>query len=212
MSNRIKEIREQLRIAEKKLERCWTEERHQEFLRLTNELVKLEANTMNYNDIQKKYENAGCIDYKLRNLTDLKNIIGLDIKEAKYFEELSQEYKDMTVNFLLKYLNGCGLQYREGYRIEKAFLCQKQELLTEKDEDGCRTIVGDIVLNVNDTNNIKIERLDVPEDFEQTKDSLMWRIEKCYGENTFLRVDLIDKHNSKEWFHVYMKNGELQFY
>lgn len=42
MSNKIKELREKLRIAEKKLERNWSEEKHQEFLRLTSELARLE--------------------------------------------------------------------------------------------------------------------------------------------------------------------------
>lgn len=167
---------------------------------------------MNYNDIQRKYEDAGCINYKLRNKSDLLNIIGLKVEDAKYFDELSQEHKDMTVEFLLKYLNGCGLQYREGYRIQKAYLCQTQELLTVKGEDGYRTIVGRMDLNLNNPDNIVIEHLSVPEDYTETKDSLTWRIEQCNNNNTFLRVDLIDSNNRKEWFHVYNNNDEIEFY
>lgn len=43
MSNKIKELREKLRITEKKLERNWSEETHKEFLRLTSELARLEG-------------------------------------------------------------------------------------------------------------------------------------------------------------------------
>ena len=42
-NNKIKELREKLRIAEKKLERNWTEERHKDFLELTSQLARLEG-------------------------------------------------------------------------------------------------------------------------------------------------------------------------
>ena len=167
---------------------------------------------MNYNDIQKKYESAGCINYKLRNKSDLLNIVGLKVEDAKYYDELSSEHQQMVIRFLLDYLNGCGLQYREGYRIKKAYLCQKQELLTPKGEDGFRTIVGDMILNVTDINNIRIEELDIPKNYTNDKDSLIWRTEQCNGSNIFLRVDLTDSNGRKEWFHLYKKDNEIEFY
>lgn len=167
---------------------------------------------MNYKDIQRKYEDAGCINYKLRNLDDLKNIIGLDIKEAKYFDELSEEYKQMVIQFLLNCLNGCGLQHREGCRITKAYLCQTQELLTPEGEDGCRTIVGGMDLNVTNPDNITIERLDVPDNYHKNKESLIWEIDYCNNSNTYLRVELVDKNNRPEWFHVFMEDNEIKFY
>lgn len=167
---------------------------------------------MKYSDIQKKYEDAGCINYKLRDEKDLANIIGLKVEDAKYYNELSLEHQQMVVKFLLNYLNGCGLQYREGYRVAKAYLCQTQELLTTKGEDGYRTIVGRMDLNLNNPDNIVIEHLSVPEDYTETKESLTWEIEQCYGNNTFLRVDLLDGDNRPEWFHVYKKDNEIEFY
>lgn len=164
------------------------------------------------NCLEKKYEDAGCVDFKLRNAGDLVNILGIDVREAQYYSELSNEYKIMTVNFLLKYFNSCGLEYREGFQVEKAYLCQKQELLTPEDEDGCREIVGSVFLNVNDKNNIRIENLNVPEDYREIKDSLVWETEQCNGENTFLRVDLLDGNGSEKWFHVFVKDDEIGFY
>lgn len=167
---------------------------------------------MNYKDIQRKYEDAGCINYKLRDKKDLVNIIGLKVEDAKYYNDLSQEYKDMTVGFLLKYLNGCGLQCREGYRITKVYLCQTQELLTPEGEDGCRTIVGGIDLNVTNPDNITIERLNIPDNYHKIKESLIWETDCCNNSNTYLRVELVDKNNRPEWFHVYKKDNEIEFY
>lgn len=170
---------------------------------------------MNYNDIQKKYEDAGCVNYKLRNNYDLVNIIGLNVEDAKYYDELSTEHKNMTIEFLLNYLNGCGLQYREGHVVTKAYICQTQELLTETDADGYRNVVGRMDLNLTNPNNITIEYLRVPENYNTIKNNLTWIIETCNGSDTFLRVELEKedgKEVSKEWFHVYKKNNAVEFY
>lgn len=164
------------------------------------------------NSLEQKYINAGCMDFQLRNAGDLVNILGIDVREAQYYNELSNEYKVMTVNFLLEFMNRCGLEHREGYKITKAYLCQKQELVTPEDEDGCREIVGSLLLNVNDVNNIRIESLSVPEDYQEIKNSLTWEIEKCYEDTTFLRVDLLDGDGGAKWFHVFMKDNEIKFY
>lgn len=170
---------------------------------------------MNYKDIQKKYEDAGILNYKLRNAEDLQNILGITLEDAKYFDKLAPEYKNMTIDFLLSFLNGCGLEYREGYKITKAYICQTQELLTETDADSYRNVVGRMDLNLTNPNNITIEYLRVPESYNEIKDSLTWTIETCNDNNTFLRIELEKedgKEVSKEWFHVYKKNNAVEFY
>lgn len=167
---------------------------------------------MERKDVEKKYHDYGCINYKLRNKEDLRNIIGLNLDSAKYWNELSDENKLLTERFLISYLNGCGLMYREGYKIAKAYVCQMQELLTEPGEDGCRTIVGHMVLNLNNTASPKVERVVVDEDYVGNEDKYIWRVDKCNNQDTFLRVDLIEGDGRAEWFHVYVKNGEVEFY
>lgn len=167
---------------------------------------------MNYFDIEERYKLAGCEDFKLKDAMDLKKILNIDLEDAKYFNELSNEHKIMTLDFVLAYLNSYGLESREGYRVSKVYLCQKQELLTEKDEDGIRTVVGSKFLNFNDNNNIKLENISLPGDYEKIKDSLIWEIEKGYFGDVFLRVDLVDSESREKWFHVYTENGEIQFY
>lgn len=166
---------------------------------------------MNRFDVEQKYNNAGCVNYKLRDACDLKNILCIDVKKIGNWNNLSNYYKELTVDFLINFLNGCGLETREEYAVEKAYVCQKQELLSEKDSDGCRTIVGSIFLDVTNSNDIQIESLRVPSDYNDLKDTLVWKAEKVNNETTFLRVDLT-KDNSKEWFHVYRKHGEVNFY
>lgn len=166
---------------------------------------------MNYNQIEKKYQNAGCINYKLRNREDLLNIIGLDVNEAQYFNDLSAENQELITNAIIEYLNGCGIGYRHGYRLKKAYLCQIKKLVVDDGIYGRRRIAF-MTLNVNDIDNVIVDSLDVSEDYEELKDKGQWECVECNGKNTFLRMILMDKNDKREWFHVYIKDGEVEFY
>lgn len=119
MSN-IKELREKLRIIEKKLERNWTEERHKEFLELTSQIVKLEGKQMQFTEefkkeMQKKVE---CADRWRKGKKILRGVVVEALEEIRKFkgitplEDINDVLEDLSeydvlydVELMSRYMN-----------------------------------------------------------------------------------------------------------
>lgn len=158
---------------------------------------------MCYEEIKQKYINLGCTDYKLRNANDLKEILGIDLRAIIYWNELSYKNRELLEKFIVKYMNGYGLESREGYKVIKAYLCKEYELL---DDGG---IKGEMFININDLTNPKKEIFRVDNRY---KGVIKWNQVVTGGQRAFLRVDLLSASKRKEWFHVFEKNGDIKFY
>ncbi|MBB6622551.1 hypothetical protein H7E67_03825 [Clostridium gasigenes] len=73
---------------------------------------------MNYADIQNKYINIELDkqNYKFSNAIDVKKILGYDFRSMRGFKKLSDEHRILAEGLICNYINGHGLEAREGIR------------------------------------------------------------------------------------------------
>lgn len=72
-----------------------------------------------YQELQKKYEDKGLDDLKVRSAEDIKDIYNVDILKLKGYEKLDQEAKDLFNTMIINFYNGRGLAARDGMKPKK---------------------------------------------------------------------------------------------
>lgn len=76
---------------------------------------------MNYNGrriiarvhLERKYEELGLTDYKLRNLNQLRDIHDVDVNEIPGYEDLSDEQRKLFNEAIINFYNAWGLDRRK---------------------------------------------------------------------------------------------------
>ncbi|MBU3145758.1 hypothetical protein [Clostridium sp. CF012] len=74
---------------------------------------------MDYNKIANKYTNADIKDYKFANALEVKKVLGYDFRTIRGFKALSDGDKVKAERLICRFLNGHGLEAREGIRPTK---------------------------------------------------------------------------------------------
>ena len=74
---------------------------------------------MDYNKISNKYINAEIKDYKFGTALEVKKVLGYDFRTMRGFKILSPEHKLLAEKLICSFLNGHGLEAREGIRPTK---------------------------------------------------------------------------------------------
>jgi len=74
---------------------------------------------MDYNKIANKYTEACIKDYQFKNVLEVKKVLGYDFRTMRGFKVLSEGYKAKAEYLICKFINGHGLEAREGIRPTK---------------------------------------------------------------------------------------------
>ncbi|MBU3146605.1 hypothetical protein [Clostridium sp. CF012] len=74
---------------------------------------------MDYNKIANKYTKADIEDYKFANALEVKKVLGYDFRTIRGFKILSLEDKTLAERVICSFINGHGLEVREGIRPTK---------------------------------------------------------------------------------------------
>lgn len=72
---------------------------------------------MNYNEIQNKYIKANIKGhYRFTNALEVKSVLGYDFRTMRGFKALSEDHKKLAERLICDFINGHGLEAREGIR------------------------------------------------------------------------------------------------
>lgn len=63
--------------------------------------------------IERKYEELGLTDYKLRNLKQLQEIHGVDVNQIAGYNQLSDKHKKLFNEAIINFFNAWGLDSRK---------------------------------------------------------------------------------------------------
>jgi len=74
---------------------------------------------MDYNEIANKYIKAGINSYQFANALEVKKVLGYDFRTIRGFKILSDVDKEKAEKLICRFLNGHGLEAREGIRPTK---------------------------------------------------------------------------------------------
>lgn len=72
---------------------------------------------MNYKEIEENYIKAEIKgNYKFQNALEVEKVLGYDLRTIKGFKDLSAEHQLLAERLICGFLNGHGLETREGIR------------------------------------------------------------------------------------------------
>lgn len=75
---------------------------------------------MDYREIENKYISAEIKGhYRFENALEVKKVLGYDFREIRGFKTLSLEDKVLAERLICNFINGFGLEAREGIKITK---------------------------------------------------------------------------------------------
>lgn len=74
---------------------------------------------MDYNEIANKYIKAGINSYQFANALEVKKVLGYDFRTIRGFKALPDGDKVKAERLICRFLNGHGLEAREGIRPTK---------------------------------------------------------------------------------------------
>ncbi len=63
-------------------------------------------------ELEQRYRECGCNNFKLRDLSDLKNIHDFDVEQLQGYAELPQEQRELFNRTIIKFYNAQGLDIR----------------------------------------------------------------------------------------------------
>lgn len=69
----------------------------------------------NYSKIQKRYDDCGLGDYRLRDLGDVENVHGIKLEDISGFEKLSRADREVMQSFIVFFMNRWGLEARDSF-------------------------------------------------------------------------------------------------
>lgn len=151
---------------------------------------------MTRKELERKYEERGCKDYKLRNLADLKVIHGVNVSELPGYTDLSDKHMKLFESSIIRFFNAHGLDSRKC--LQPKCIHYVREIEYEKNiSDNEAVLVGSEVNIIDSKTGLKkrclyrnvIEK-DIP--FKECRKYV----------NEYLYFEL-----KNEWFHI-LDNGD----
>ena len=144
-----------------------------------------EDEIMTRKQLERKYEERGLNNYRIRTVDDLKAIHNIDIEELKGYENLSDEYRELFEKTVIHFFNAQGLEKRAECIPKAINYVQETEYISESN-----IIIGKIIKAIYKNNKSRIIHRYV---FE--KDISFSKCRKYTSE--YLRFEL-----NNEWFHI----------
>ncbi|MRY42969.1 hypothetical protein [Parabacteroides distasonis] len=72
-----------------------------------------------YNKIKSKYIEANIQEYRFKDALDVEKVLGYDFRTMRGFKELEEDKKQLAEKLICSFINGHGLETREGIRPTK---------------------------------------------------------------------------------------------
>jgi len=144
-----------------------------------------EDEIMTRKQLERKYEERGLNNYRIRTVDDLKAVHNIDIEELKGYENLSDEYRELFEKTIIHFFNAQGLEKRAECIPKAINYVQETEYISESN-----IIIGKIIKAIYKNNKSRIIHRYV---FE--KDISFSKCRKYTNE--YLRFEL-----KGEWFHI----------
>lgn len=155
-------------------------------------------------ELEQRYKEYGCNNFRLRTLDDLKNIHGFDVTELSGYDGLPQEQRELFDKTIIKFYNTQGLDRRNRLQPKNVnFVYEKDYAMPV---DGEYLVVGTdvFVIEKDGTLGKRLHRhvYDKNADFQKCMD-----IGKCRT-SSYLRFELKgDQKCGGGWYH-FTPNGD----
>lgn len=150
---------------------------------------------MTRTELEKRYEERGCIDYQLHNLADLEAIHGVNVSDLPGYTDLSDEHRKLFESSIIKFFNAHGMDSRKG--LQPKCIHYVREIEYEKAVSKDEGLLVGIEINIIDSETgLKKRRL---HRYVFEKDIPFKECRKYTKE--YLRFEL-----KNEWFHI-LDNG-----
>lgn len=132
---------------------------------------------------------------RLQNTSDLLKMQGVDFKEVKGFEELSDINKKNYEAFIVNFFNGLGLDSRATlFPLGIHWVEHNEHLTKDEPEDDYYIVCGSTIYSVDKEGNKTLHRKWVDEDY---KESPVLKTQT----SEYLRFEY-EHQERKEWLHV----------
>lgn len=142
-------------------------------------------------ELEQRYKEYGCNDFKLHTLDDLKNIHGFDVMDLSGYAELPPKQREIFDRTIIRFYNGRGLDLRNKMKPKCVHYVYEVEYCSNENE-----LVGmDIFALKSDGILKRLHR------HKYDKNVDLRKCRKCL-ENKYLRFELKD-----EWYH-FTPNGD----
>ncbi len=143
------------------------------------------------NEIEQRYIEYGCSDFRLHNLNDLKNI-HFSVKDLQGYCELPQKQRELFDKVIIRFYNAQGLDTRNQLQPKNVHYVNEVEYINSNNE-----IVGEDIYIVESDGETVGKRLHRRKFYKNTD------FKKCTASNKgcYLRFEL-----KNEWYH-FMPNG-----
>lgn len=171
------------------------------------------VNSMTRYELEQRYKEYGCDNYKLRTLDDLKNIHGFDVTELSGYDGLPQEQRELFDKTVIKFYNGRGLDIRNRLQPKSVnFVHEVSYTIPDNypasvydsgsnNGDGSYTDVGMDIFVINNDGKTIGKRLHRYRYDRSISIQKCKKVGRCF-EQTYLRFELKD-----EWYH-FTPNGD----
>lgn len=150
---------------------------------------------MTRTELEKRYEEHGCMDYQLHTLADLKAIHGVNVSELPGYSDLSDEHRKLFESNIIRFFNAHGLDNRKCLQPKCIHYVREIEYVKVINTEEAMT--AGIEINIIDSETGRKKRRLHKYVFE--KDIPFKECRKDAKE--YLRFEL-----KNEWFHI-LDNG-----
>lgn len=144
---------------------------------------------MNRYELEQRYKEFGCNNFRLRTLDDLKNIHGFDVAELSGYDGLPQEQRELFNKTIIKFYNAQGLDNKSRLQPKAVNFVYEVNYV-----DTNNVVVGEDIYVVKNDGKTIGKRLHRHK-FEKDVDFNLCK--KCL-QNTYLRFELKGKGG---WYH-----------
>lgn len=155
---------------------------------------------MNYNGrriiarvhLERKYEQLGLTDYKLRNLQQLREIHGVDVTEISGYDILPEMYKNLFDKAIINFYNVNGLENRNELAPKSInYVCEQSYYISNQETNMMYSVGREVyVLNADGSIRRRLHRYV----FEK---GISFKGCKTVTSKAYLRFEL-----KGEWYHI----------
>lgn len=100
------------------------------------------ANSMTRYELEQRYKEYGCNNFRLRTLDDLKNIHDFDVTELSGYDGLMQEQRELFDRTIIKFYNTQGLDRRNHLQPKNVNFVYEKDYAMPTNVDGEYLVVG----------------------------------------------------------------------
>lgn len=158
---------------------------------------------MKRNEVEKIFQEHGLNDYRLTCIEDLTNCLGIDALKVNGYEDLTEENKEIYMNFIINFFNSMGMD-RKIITVPKAinYVEDIDHVAQDPEDEECVVTVCNVINVIKANGKKKQLHKYVNKEYKDLVQIDHYRKE-------YLRFAFLEG-KSKVWFHV--TNSGKQWY